>query len=232
MAEEAGKILLSVIIPVYNEAATLRTLLARVRAVNLPKEMIIVDDGSTDGSREMLEGEKGPDTTVICQPRNMGKGAAIRAGLPHARGSYVIIQDADLEYDPQDYERLLQPAPSGEAEVVYGSRFMGRQRDMSLLHRIGNRLLTLATNLLYGAKLTDMETCYKLWKREVIQGVTIRSNRFNFEPEVTAKVLKRGIRIREVPISYAGRRASEGKKISWKDGFSALWTLLRYRFLN
>lgn len=232
MAETRRDILLSVIIPVYNEAPTLRELLYRVNAVDLPKELIVVDDGSTDGSRQILQTEAGEGTTVICQPSNMGKGAAIRAGLPHARGRYVIIQDADLEYDPADYDKLLQPALKGKAEVVYGSRFTGERRNMSFLDWAANKFLTLVTNLLYNTTLTDMETCYKLWKREIIRAIPIKAERFNFEPEVTAKVLKRGIRICEVPISYVGRGSHEGKKITWKDGFPALQTLLYYRFFD
>ncbi len=225
-------VLLSVIIPVYNEAATIREILARVRAVDIPKELIIVDDGSTDGSREILRAECSEGTMVIFQPTNMGKGAAFRTGLPHTRGRYVIVQDADLEYDPRDYEKLLKPALEGKAEVVYGSRFIGEHRNMFFPHWVGNKLLTLVTNVLYNTTLSDMETCYKLWKREIIQSISIKSNRFNLEPEVTVKVLKRGIRIYEVPISYAGREYDEGKKITWKDGFGALWALLYYRFFE
>ena len=224
---------LSVIVPVYNERETVREILERVRAVGVEKEIIVVDDGSTDGTRDILREEEGRgDVRVIYHPQNRGKGAAIRTGLEHATGDVVLIQDADLEYDPRDYPRLLQPILEGRAEVVYGSRFRGRCESMLFWHALGNKLLTLATNLIYGAALSDMETCYKAFKAEVIKSIPLRARRFEFEPEVTAKVLKRGYRIHEVPISYSGRKHHEGKKITWRDGFTALWTLIKYRFVD
>jgi len=225
---------LSVIIPVYNEASTIRRILDRVRAVDLEKEIILIDDGSTDGSRELLKelATEDPSLKVIYHERNHGKGAALRTGFQAATGDYVIVQDADLEYDPEDYHLVVKPVLEGRAEVVYGSRFMGSYEDMTTLHYWGNRLLTFLTNLLYGVRLTDMETCYKLIPTVLIQSVRIRSDRFNFEPEITAKILKRGHKICEVPISYAGRQFSEGKKITWRDGIVALWCLVKYRFVD
>lgn len=226
---------LSIIIPVYNEKGTISEILDRVRGVdigNIEKEIIIVDDFSNDGSREVLKGEEEKGVIVLYHERNRGKGAAIRTALEHITGDFVIIQDADLEYDPEDYMKLIGPMLKGRADVVYGSRFTGERRNMLFWHWIGNRFLTLITNILYNTTLSDMETCYKLFKAEVIKGLRIRSNRFNFEPEITAKVMKKGIRIYEVPISYTGREFNEGKKITWKDGFSALWTLVKYRFVD
>jgi len=220
---------LSVIVPVYNEARTIAELMRRVRAVPVSKEIIVVDDCSTDGSHAILEGLAGEGIRVIHHERNMGKGAAIRTGLSHATGDCVIFQDADLEYDPMDYPKLLAPIARGEAPVVYGSRFMGESRGMLSLHRWGNKFLTRLTNLLYNSDLTDMETCYKCFRTEVIRSITIESDRFQIEPEVTAKVLKQGLRIVEVPISYAGRSFHEGKKITWRDGLSAVWTLFKHR---
>jgi glycosyltransferase involved in cell wall biosynthesis len=173
-----------------------------------------------------------PDTQVIFHPRNQGKGTAIRTGLKHATGDYVLIQDADLEYDPADYELLLRPILRGKATIVYGSRFLGEHKAMLFWHSVGNRMLTLLTNMLYDSTLTDMETCYKLFPTELIQRIPLRAQRFEFEPEITAKVLKRGYRIYEVPISYAGRELDEGKKISWRDGIPALLTLIKYRFMD
>ncbi|MEK6691263.1 MAG: glycosyltransferase family 2 protein [Nitrospirota bacterium] len=226
---------LSIIISVYNEKGTISEILDRVRGVdmgNIEKEIIIVDDFSNDGSREVLKGEEEKGVIVLYHERNRGKGAAIRTALEHITGDFVIIQDADLEYDPEDYNKLLTPILKGRADVVYGSRFTGERRNMLFWHWIGNRFLTLITNILYNTTLSDMETCYKLFKAEIIKGLRIRSNRFNFEPEITAKVMKKGIRIYEVPISYTGREFNEGKKITWKDGFSALWTLVKYRFVD
>jgi len=222
----------SVIIPVYNERNTLAEIIRRVRAVELEKEIIVVDDGSTDGTRQILGALDDQIDKTILHDRNQGKGAALRTGIPHATGDIVIIQDADLEYDPEDYISLLKPFAKHGAKAVYGSRFTGPRKDMFLLHWIGNRFLTLITNVLYATTLSDMETCYKAFSREVIQSITIKSDRFNFEPEITAKVLKRGIRIFEVPVSYAGREFHEGKKITWRDGFSALWSLIKYRFVD
>lgn len=225
---------LSIIMPVYNEKATIREILKRVRAVDvgMEKEIIVVDDGSKDGTREILrEEESRGDIKVLYHEKNMGKGAAVRTGIASATGDFVIIQDADLEYDPQDYPALLKPLLEGKTEVVYGSRFLGGYGSSMLSwHRFGNKFLTAATNLLYGSSLSDMETCYKAFKASVIKSIPLRSNRFEIEPEITAKILKRGYKILEVPIRYRGREFHEGKKISWKDGFSALWTLLRYRF--
>lgn len=225
---------LSVIIPVYNEAKTLEEISRRVQAVDIEKEIILVDDGSTDGSREILKRlrSQDPSLKVVFHSHNQGKGAALRTGFREASGDYLIVQDADLEYDPRDYIKLWQPVLRGKAKVVYGSRFRGGYRNMLTPHFWGNKFLTWLTNLLYGVKLTDMETCYKLIPTELIKSIEIKSNRFNFEPEITAKILKRGYKIVEVPISYSGRQFSEGKKITWKDGIVAVWCLLKYRFFN
>lgn len=223
---------LSIIIPVYNEKDTIRDILDRVKAVDIEKEIILVDDFSTDGSREILQGLAEKGEKVFFHERNMGKGASLRTGFAHVTGDYCMVQDADLEYDPEDYHRLIAPVLKGKAEVVYGSRFTGEHRNMFFHHWVGNKFLTLVTNLLYNTTISDMETCYKLFRSDIIKSVNIKSNRFNFEPEITAKVLKKGFRIYEVPISYAGREFSEGKKITWRDGFSALWTLLKYRFVD
>jgi len=226
---------LSIIIPVYNERKTIREILEKVKGVtigDIEKEIIVVDDLSTDGSRDILKDEEKRGIRVFYHEKNKGKGAAIRTALGHITGDFVLIQDADLEYDPDDYMKLLTPVLEGKADVVYGSRFTGERKDMLFWHWFGNKFLTLITNILYNTTLSDMETCYKLFKVEVLAGIRIRSNRFNFEPEITAKVLKRGIRIYEIPISYRGRKFNEGKKITWRDGFSALWTLLKYRFID
>jgi len=221
---------ISIIIPVFNEAATIGEVLDRVRSSPLDTEIIVVDDGSTDGTREILSQQQTGDTVVVFHKQNQGKGRAIRTGLSHASGDYVLIQDADLEYDPADYELLLRPILRGKATVVYGSRFLGEHKAMLFWHSVGNRLLTLVTNLLYDSTLTDMETCYKVFPTSLIKSIPLRAQRFDFEPEITAKVLKRGYRIYEVPISYAGRELNEGKKISWRDGFPALVALIKYRF--
>ena len=223
---------LSVIVPVYNERNTIAEVLRRIRAVSVPLEVevIVVDDGSTDGTEKVLSALGDSTVRVITHDRNRGKGCAVRTGLESARGDLVIIQDADLEYDPEDWHRLLSPLFKGKSKVVYGSRFTGERKDMLPSHWVGNRFLALVTNVLYRSTLSDMETCYKLFDRSVLEGMELRARRFEFEPEITAKVLRRGHRIYEVPISYAGREPSEGKKITWRDGFQALATLLRYRF--
>ncbi len=222
----------SIIIPVFNEAETIGEILNRVRSSPIDKEIVVVDDGSTDGTREQLALETDPNTRIVLHRRNQGKGMAIRTGLRHAKGDYVLIQDADLEYDPADYELLLRPILRGKATVVYGSRFLGEHKAMLFWHSVGNRLLTLVTNVLYDSTLTDMETCYKVIPTELIRSIPLRARRFEFEPEITAKILKRGIRIYEVPISYAGREQNEGKKISWRDGFPALYSLIKYRIVD
>jgi glycosyltransferase involved in cell wall biosynthesis len=244
---------LSVIIPVYNERTTLEEIVQRVQTVDLTinrdganplldgplaleRELVIVDDGSTDGTRDILNrwrAKPKPNMKVIYHEHNSGKGAALRTGFQHATGDVLIVQDADLEYDPRDYVKLLEPLLEGRAPVVYGSRFMGGPRSaMSLTHTLGNKMLTLFTNVLFGTALTDMETCYKCFRRDVIAGMVLRSRAFEIEPEITAKILKRGYTIFEVPISYNGRSFHEGKKIGWRDGFAATRTLLRYRFVD
>ncbi|HLN15149.1 MAG TPA: glycosyltransferase family 2 protein [Acidimicrobiales bacterium] len=223
---------MTVIVPVYNERSTVAEIVRRVRAAKVPVvvDVVLVDDGSTDGSDKVMRAIEDSTVRVVTHERNLGKGAAVRTGLEHARGDLVLIQDADLEYDPDDWPELLAPMLKGKARVVYGSRFTGPRKNMLPLHWIGNRFLSLVTNLLYSSTLSDMETCYKLFDRQVLDGITIESKRFDFEPEITAKVLRRGYRIYEVPISYAGRELSEGKKITWRDGFSALRALVKYRF--
>jgi glycosyltransferase involved in cell wall biosynthesis len=225
---------LSVIVPVFNERTTVAEVLRRIRAVELPGgievEVVVVDDGSSDGTDKVLTALSDSTVRIINHPDNRGKGAAIRTGMEAIRGDLVLIQDADLEYDPADWVILLEPLLKGKAQVVYGSRFTGQRKNMLPLHWIGNRFLSLVTNVLYSSTLSDMETCYKLFDRRVLEGITIESDRFDFEPEITAKVLRRGVRIYEVPISYAGREVDEGKKITWRDGFGALRALVKYRF--
>jgi glycosyltransferase involved in cell wall biosynthesis len=238
-SEEGGEFLplkeystLSVIVPVFNERSTVGEIIRRMRAVELPVvlQIIVVDDGSSDGSDKVLGALEDSTVRVLTHKQNEGKGAAIRTGMAAATGDLVLIQDADLEYDPDDWPRLLDPILKGKARVVYGSRFTGERKNMLPLHWLGNRALSLVTNILYRSTLSDMETCYKLFDADAIEGITVRSNRFDFEPEITAKVLRRGLRIYEVPISYAGREVDEGKKITWRDGIGALLALVRYRF--
>ena len=222
---------LSVIVPVFDERNTVVEIVRRMRAVDLPVdlEIVIVDDGSTDGTRDVLRQLADSTVRIISHDVNRGKGAAIRSGLAHVTGDLVLVQDADLEYDPEDWPKLLTPILRGKAQVVYGSRFTGERRNMLFLHWVGNRFLSLVTNVLYNTTLSDMETCYKLFDRTLLDGITIHASRFEFEPEVTAKILRQGVRIYEVPISYTGREFDEGKKITWRDGFVALWTLVKCR---
>jgi glycosyltransferase involved in cell wall biosynthesis len=226
--------LLSVVIPVYNERVWLEELLRRVLAVPIPKEVLVVDDCSTDGTRDILRRLDGRDgIRVFYQPRNQGKGAALREGFRHAKGDVVLVQDADLEYDPAEYPRLIQPILEGRADVVYGSRFIGEShRVLYFWHYVANRVLTTLSNMFTNLNLTDMETCYKVFRRDVLQGIRLRSDRFGFEPEITAKVARRRNppwRIYEVPISYSGRTYEEGKKIGLRDAFNALYCIIRYR---
>ncbi len=224
--------LLSVIVPVYNERVTVAEVIRRIRAVELPVdvEVIVVDDCSTDGTDKVLSALGDSTVRILRHDVNQGKGAAIRTAMTSVRGDLLLIQDADLEYDPEDWPSLLNPILRGKAKVVYGSRFTGQRKNMMPLHWVGNRFLSLVTNILYSSTMSDVETCYKLFDRRVLEGITIESNKFDFEPEITAKVLRRGYRIYEVPISYAGREVSEGKKITWRDGVGALRALIKYRF--
>ena len=225
---------LSVVIPVYNEKDTILELYEAVRAVNLEKEIILVDDFSTDGTRDILKELTGESTRIYFHERNMGKGAALRTGFAQATGDIVIVQDADLEYDPQQYQKLIQPILDGKADVVYGSRFVSGdyRRVMFFWHMVGNKALTLLSNILTNLNLTDMETCYKAFRRDVLERITIEENRFGFEPEITAKIAKLKLRIYEIGISYSGRSYQEGKKIGWKDGISALRCILKYNLLR
>lgn len=227
---------LTIVIPVYNEVTTLEEIVRRVDAVPLPsrKEIILVDDASQDGSRDVAQrlADRHDNVHVLFHDRNRGKGAALRTGFAAARGDLILIQDADLEYDPDQYPSLLDPILKGHADVVYGSRFIGGgpHRVVFYWHSVGNRLLTMLSNMTTNLNLSDMEVCYKVFKREVIEGMTLRENRFGFEVEFTAKVARAGWRVYEVPIAYYGRRYDEGKKITWRDGFRALWCILKYRF--
>jgi len=225
---------LSIVMPVYNEKDTIEEIIRRIRATPFEKEIIIVDDFSTDGTRELLQGmENEPDTRVFYHERNMGKGAALRTGFGQVTGDIVIVQDADLEYDPGEYHNLIKPILEDKADVVYGSRFMGGpRRVLYFWHTVGNRILTIFSNMMTNLNLTDMETCYKVFRREIIERITIKSNRFGVEPEITAKIAKLGARVYEIPISYHGRKYSEGKKIGWKDGINALYSIIRFRLFD
>lgn len=231
---------ISILIPIFNEVNTLELILKKVEEASfygLEKEIILIDDFSTDGTREILEKLKNESKgkyQIFYHDKNMGKGAALRTGFEHMTGDIVVIQDADLEYEPIDYEPLIKLIFDGKADVAYGSRLSGGKPSRSFMftHLLGNKLLTLMTNILYNTTLTDMETCYKAFKTEFIKGIKIKSNRFDFEPEITAKVLKRGARLYELPISYYGREYEEGKKITWKDGIHAIWALVKFRFID
>jgi glycosyltransferase involved in cell wall biosynthesis len=222
--------LLSVVMPVYNERTTIDEIVRRVLAVPLRVELIVVDDGSTDGTSEILDGLQRELKFTRLRQTNAGKGAALRRGFAAVTGDLVVVQDADLEYSPEEYPQLIELICDGKADVVYGSRFLGRHRAFMFAHYIGNKFLTLATNILYNTMLTDMETCYKAMRTDVIRSMTLKSDGFGIEPELTAKIFKRGYRVYEVPITYAGRNYDQGKKITWTAGFGALWVLLKYRF--
>ena len=223
--------LLSVVMPVFNERETIEEIIPRVLAVPVRTELIVVDDGSTDGTRDLLTGlQKQHNFKLIFQPKNGGKGAALRRGFQDVTGDLVVIQDADLEYSPEEFPDLIDLICKGRADVVYGSRFLGRHRVFLFTHYLGNRLLTSITNVLYNTMLSDMETCYKVMRTDVLRSFRLEANGFGIEPELTAKIFKRNYRVYEVPISYDGRGYEEGKKITWRDGVVALWVLLKYRF--
>ena len=225
----------SVVIPVYNEVGTIEEIISRIHAVPLEKEIVIVDDGSTDGTREQLKkiNQDKENMKILYHNRNQGKGAALRTGFEAVTGDIIIVQDADLEYSPREYPVLLEPILDGRADVVYGSRFLGGPHKVSFFwHYVGNKLLTFLSNLLNNLSLTDMWTCYKVFRKQVLKDITLRSNRFGFEPEFTAKVAKKKFRIYEVPVSYSGRDYSEGKKITWKDGIKAIFTIFRFRLFD
>lgn len=225
--------LLSVVMPVFNERGTIEEIVTRVLAVPLRTELVVVDDGSTDGTRDLLvQLQRRHGFKLVLQPRNGGKGAALRRGFEEVTGEVVVIQDADLEYSPEEYPQLIELICQGRADVVYGSRFLGRHRVFLFSHYLGNRVLTLVTNVLYNTMLSDMETCYKMMRTSVLRSFTLRSNGFGIEPELTAKIFKRGYRVYEVPITYDGRGYDEGKKITWRDGVVALWVLLKYRVIE
>lgn len=222
----------SIIMPVYNEEATIKRVLDTVKSVEIDKEIIVVDDGSTDNTSQILRQINDPQIRVFYHQKNQGKGAAVRTALEHVSGDIVIIQDADLEYDPQEYPHMLRLIKDGSADVVYGSRFLGDHRVFLFWHYMGNKLLTLMTNLLYNTILSDMETGFKAFRKQAIADIKIKSKRFDFEPEITAKILKKGLRLYEVPITYRGRSYAEGKKIHWVDGLWALWALLKFKFCD
>ena len=225
--------MVSVIIPVYNEEKTFLELLNKVKKTNIKKEIIIVNDGSKDKTKEILQKIKDPNITIINHERNQGKGTAIRTGLNKAIGDIIIIQDADLEYDPSDYKNLISPIINKEVEVVYGTRMSSlSKKDMHTLHYYGNKILTLITNIIYNSKISDMETCYKVFKKEILNNIKLKSNKFEIEPEITAKLLKKGYKIKEVPINFNPRSFKEGKKITWKDGIKAAYYLVKYRFFD
>jgi len=229
------RVVLSVVIPCYNEVATIESLLSRVREVPLRLEVIVVDDGSSDGTRDLLPGleKKGLIDRLVMHEHNQGKGAALRTGFAKAKGDVVVVQDADLEYDPAELPRLLEPILTGKADAVYGSRFLGGPHRVLLFwHSIGNRVLTLLSNMFTDVNLTDMETCYKMIRRDLLQSLSLTASRFGIEPELTARLAQAGARIYELPISYNGRSYAEGKKIGWKDGVSALWSIVKYNLLT
>lgn len=226
---------LSIIIPVYNEKNTIEEIISRVQAaeVGLEKEIIVVDDGSEDGTRQILDNLNQPNIKTYIQPKNQGKGAALRTGFSMAEGDIILIQDADLEYDPKDYPKLLEPLLDGRADVVYGSRFLGGpHRVLYFWHYVGNRIITTLANMFANLNLNDMETCYKVFKRELLNKITLKSKRFGIEPEITIKFAKLKCKIYEVPISYSGRDYTEGKKIGWKDGVAAIFHIIRFKFFN
>lgn len=224
--------LLSVVMPVYNERETVEEIIRRVLAVQVRTQLIVVDDGSNDGTREILAGlQRELGFELVLQARNQGKGAALRRGFQEIRGELVVIQDADLEYSPEEYPQLIELICKGRADVVYGSRFLGRHRVFMFSHYLGNRVVTLLTNILYNTMLTDMETCYKVMRTEIVRGMSLQSNGFGIEPEMTAKIFKGRHRVYEIPITYDGRGYDEGKKITWRDGIVALWVLLKYRVM-
>ena len=222
--------LLSVVMPVYNERTTIDEIVRRVLAVPLRIELVVVDDGSNDGTTEILEPLQRELRFKLLRQKNAGKGAALRRGFAEVTGDLVVIQDADLEYSPEEYPQLIELICDDKADVVYGSRFLGRHRAFMFAHYMGNKLVTFATNVLYNTMLTDMETCYKAMRIDVLRSMQLKSNGFGIEPEITAKIFKRGYRVYEVPITYAGRGYEQGKKITWRAGFNALWVLFRYRF--